>query len=95
MFPTNAISNGSLRVGEMKRKFLTLGVTDDTADIELSKLKMIFIFQGELLNNDSAPCREEGLKHNSMVRCVLSHEDDNYDTSKDLSEEERQRKGRR
>lgn len=66
-FPPYSIDDGHLTVGGLRMsaaKMLGLG---DPARLKL-------LYKGRTLKDDLRPCREEGLKINSEVLCVLSEE---------------------
>ena len=64
-FPAFAIGEGYLTVGELRR---LVAKETNTADPRRVKL----LYKGKQLKDDSIPCREEGLKQNSELMCVIS-----------------------
>ena len=64
-FPAYAIADGNLRVGELRRKASKETKTDDPRRIKL-------LYKGKQLKDDSRSCKEEGLKQNSELMCVVS-----------------------
>ena len=64
-FPAYAIADGNLRVGDLRRKASKETKTDDPRRIKL-------LYKGKLLRDDSRSCKEEGLKQNSELMCVVS-----------------------
>ena len=64
-FPAYAIADGHLRVSELRRLAAKETKTDDPRRIKL-------LYKGKLLKDDSHSCKEEGLKQNSELMCVVS-----------------------
>ncbi|KAL8699753.1 MAG: hypothetical protein Q9201_005820 [Fulgogasparrea decipioides] len=64
-FPAYAIADGDVTVGELRRLAARETKTDDHHRIKL-------LYKGKILRDDSRPCRDEGLKQNSEVMCVVS-----------------------
>ncbi|KAL8635896.1 MAG: hypothetical protein Q9228_006656 [Teloschistes exilis] len=64
-FPAYAIADGAVTVGEMRRLAARETKTEDHHRIKL-------LYKGRLLRDDSCPCRDEGLKQNSEIMCIVS-----------------------
>ena len=64
-FPAYSIGEGLLSVGELRRLAAEKTETSDPRRIKL-------LYKGKTLKDDSLPCREEGLKQNSELLCVIS-----------------------
>ena len=64
-FPAYSIGEGLLSVGELRRLAAEKTETSDPRRIKL-------LYKGKALKDDSLPCREEGLKQNSELLCVIS-----------------------
>lgn len=64
-FPAYAIADGHLRVGELRRLAAKETKTDNPRRIKL-------LYKGKVLKDDSRSCKEEGLKQNSELMCVIS-----------------------
>ncbi|KAI4238269.1 MAG: hypothetical protein LQ352_007888 [Teloschistes flavicans] len=64
-FPAYAIADGAVTVGEMRHLAARETKTDDYHRIKL-------LYKGKILRDDSRPCRDEGLKQNSEIMCVVS-----------------------
>lgn len=64
-FPAYAIDDGALRVGHLRQRAAEV---TRTADLDRVKL----LYKGKLLDEDSLPCKTEGLKQESEVLCVVS-----------------------
>ena len=64
-FPAFAIGEGVLSVGELRR---LAAKETDSGDPRRVKL----LYKGKQLKDDAIPCREEGLKQNSEIMCVIS-----------------------
>ncbi|KAI4231262.1 MAG: hypothetical protein L6R40_007795 [Gallowayella cf. fulva] len=64
-FPAYAIADGNITVGAIRRLAAKETKTDDHHRIKL-------LYKGKILRDDSLPCREEGLKQNSEIMCVVS-----------------------
>ncbi|KAF7587016.1 hypothetical protein BBP40_007860 [Aspergillus hancockii] len=64
-FPAYAINDGALSVGQLRRRAAEATHTPDPKRIKL-------LYKGKLLDDDSLPCRAEGLKQQSEVMCVVS-----------------------
>ena len=63
-FPAFSIAE-SLKVGELRRQAARETKCDDPRRVKL-------LYKGRSLRDDSKPCREEGLKQNSELMCVVS-----------------------
>ena len=63
-FPAFAIGEGQLRVGDL-RKTAAKEIGTDYRRIKL-------LYKGRQLRDDAVACREEGLKQNSELMCVVS-----------------------
>jgi BAG domain len=64
-FPAYVIGEGILRVGELRRYAAEKTGTADPRRIKL-------LYKGKQLKDDAVACREEGLKQNSELMCVVS-----------------------
>ncbi|KAL8966673.1 MAG: hypothetical protein Q9197_005856, partial [Variospora fuerteventurae] len=64
-FPAYAIADGDVTVGEVRRLAARDTKTDDHHRIKL-------LYKGRILRDDARPCRDEGLKQNSEILCVVS-----------------------
>ena len=64
-FPAYAIADGDITVGEVRRLAARETKTEDPYRIKL-------LYKGKILRDDALPCREEGLKQNSEIMCVVS-----------------------
>ncbi|KAI4179316.1 MAG: hypothetical protein L6R41_007912 [Letrouitia leprolyta] len=64
-FPAYAIADGDITVGEVRHLAARETKTDDHHRIKL-------LYKGKILRDDSRPCRDEGLKQNSEIMCVVS-----------------------
>ncbi|MCJ1412441.1 hypothetical protein MMC19_006535 [Ptychographa xylographoides] len=65
-FPAFTIGEGLLRVGELRKK--AAKQIDNGIDPRRVKL----LYKGKVLRDDAVACREEGLKQNSELLCVVS-----------------------
>ncbi|MCJ1337865.1 hypothetical protein MMC09_003149 [Bachmanniomyces sp. S44760] len=64
-FPAFAIGEGILRVGELRQVAAgKIGGTDPR--------RVKLLYKGRILKDDAVACREEGLKQNSELMCVIS-----------------------
>ncbi|KAF9885483.1 hypothetical protein FE257_012810 [Aspergillus nanangensis] len=64
-FPAYAINEGRLSVGQLRQRAAEVTQTPDPKRIKL-------LYKGNLLDDDTLPCRNEGLKQQSEVLCVVS-----------------------
>ncbi|KAL8709182.1 MAG: hypothetical protein Q9220_006062 [cf. Caloplaca sp. 1 TL-2023] len=64
-FPAYAIADGDITVGEIRHLAAHETKTDDHHRIKL-------LYKGKILRDDARPCRDEGLKQNSEIMCVVS-----------------------
>ena len=64
-FPAYAIDDGALRVGHLRQRAAEVTRTADPDRVKL-------LYKGKLLDEDSLPCKAEGLKQESEVLCVVS-----------------------
>ena len=64
-FPAFSIGEGVLRVGQLRRY-----VADKTGTSDPRRIKLLY--KGKVLKDDAVACREEGLKQNSELMCVVS-----------------------
>ncbi|KAL9597636.1 MAG: hypothetical protein Q9219_005019 [cf. Caloplaca sp. 3 TL-2023] len=64
-FPAYAIADGAVTVGEVRRLAARETKTDDHHRIKL-------LYKGKILREDPRSCRDEGLKQNSEILCVVS-----------------------
>ncbi|KAL9038048.1 MAG: hypothetical protein Q9180_003370 [Flavoplaca navasiana] len=82
--PADAIADGGITVGEVRRLAGRELKIEDPNRVKL-------IYQGKILRNDILPCREEGLKQNSEILCVVSGASSlpsHYQSSSSASEDE-------
>ncbi|KAI4093758.1 MAG: hypothetical protein LQ344_002661 [Seirophora lacunosa] len=70
-FPAYAIADGDVTVGEVRRLAARDTKTDDHHRIKL-------LYKGRILREDARPCRDEGLKQNSEILCVVSEAASSY-----------------
>lgn len=63
--PAYSIAEGNLRVGEIRRLAAKETKTEDSRRVKL-------LYKGKILKDDNRACREEGLKQNSELMCVIS-----------------------
>ncbi|MCJ1425275.1 hypothetical protein MMC29_003163 [Sticta canariensis] len=63
--PAYSIAEGDLRIGELRRLAAKETKTEDTRRVKL-------LYKGKILKDDSRACRDEGLKQNSELMCVIS-----------------------
>lgn len=80
-FPAYAINDGVLSVGQLRQRAAEVTHAPDPKRIKL-------LYKGKLLDNDSLPCRSEGLKQDSEVFCVVSEVRPGESTPSDLSDAE-------
>lgn len=78
-FRAFSIGEGILRVGEV-RKFAAEQIGCKVGQIKL-------LYKGKVLKDDAAACREEGLKQNSELMCVVSAADPRDEESSDSASE--------
>lgn len=64
-FPAFSIGEGVLRVGQLRRY-----AADKTGTSDPRRIKLLY--KGKQLKDDAVACREEGLKQNSELMCVVS-----------------------
>lgn len=81
-FPPYSINDGTLSVGQLRQSAAEVTHTADPNRIRL-------LYKGKLLDNDSLPCRLEGLKQQSEILCVVSEVQSGARTPSDISEAER------
>lgn len=80
-FPAFDISEGNLRIGEVRRLAARETKTDDPRRIKM-------IYKGKSLNADHRPCKDENLKQNSEIMLVISsqpYRDDGNESSSSAS----------
>lgn len=65
LFPAFTISDGAVKIGELRRLTAEQTRTDDPRRIKL-------LYKGRVLKDDLRACRDEGLKQNSELMCVVS-----------------------
>lgn len=63
--PAYSIAEGDLRVGDLRRLAAKETKTEDSRRVKL-------LYKGKILKDDTRACREEGLKQNSELMCVIS-----------------------
>ena len=83
-FPAYAIDDGVLSVGQLRKRAAEATHTADPNRIKL-------LYKGKLLDNDSLPCKAEGLKQHSEVLCVVSEVQPGDSTSSGVSDTEAER----
>ena len=66
-FPAFDIAEGKLKVGDLRRVAADQTKTDDPRRIKL-------LYKGKSLRDDHRACKEENLKQNSEILCVISAE---------------------
>ncbi|KAK3176050.1 hypothetical protein OEA41_007372 [Lepraria neglecta] len=66
-FPAFDIAEGKLKVGDLRRVAADQTKTDDPRRIKL-------LYKGKCLRDDHRACKEENLKQNSEILCVISAE---------------------
>ncbi|CRG85852.1 hypothetical protein PISL3812_02857 [Talaromyces islandicus] len=77
-FPAYAIDDGDLTVGDIRRR-----AAEKTAATDLQRIKILY--KGKLLRDDDVACKDEGLKQQSEIMCIVSDVRPGESTS-DLSE---------
>lgn len=80
-FPAFSIGEGVLRVGELRRYAAQETGTSDPRRVKL-------LYKGKVLKDDAVACREEGLKQNSELMCVVETPMDRGDSSESADEDE-------
>ena len=65
-FPAFSISDGELNVGDVRGRAAEVTGTQDPSNVKL-------LYKGKLLKNDAQSCRDDGLKQESKVLCVISN----------------------
>lgn len=78
-FPAYAIDDGALSVGQLRQQAAGATHTPNADRIKL-------LYKGKLLDNDSLPCKAEGLKQHSEVLCVVSEVQPGETTPSDASD---------
>lgn len=66
--PAFSIREGDLTVGELRRLAAKETKTEDTRRVKL-------LYKRKLLKDDNRPCRDEGLKQESEITCVIEDAD--------------------
>ncbi|MCJ1230442.1 hypothetical protein MMC12_007116 [Toensbergia leucococca] len=64
-FPAFSIAEGILKVGEVRRMAAKETGAEDRRRVKL-------LYKGNILKDDARPCRDERLKQNSEVLCIVS-----------------------
>lgn len=64
-FAPYAIDDGTLTVGELRRR-----AAEKVGQSDLRRIKLLY--KGKLLRDNERPCKDEGLKQESEVMCVVS-----------------------
>lgn len=80
-FPAFSIAEGELKVRDLRRLAAKETKTDDPRRVKL-------LYKGRSLRNDTRACKEEGLKQNSELMCVVSSDsprDDGNESSSSAS----------
>lgn len=83
-FPAYAIDDGALSVGHLRQRAAEATHTPNPDRIKL-------LYKGKLLDDDSLPCKAEGLKQHSEVLCVVSEVQPGESTPSDISDTEAER----
>ena len=65
LFPAFTISDGALKISDLRRLAAEKTRADDTRRVKL-------LYKGRVLKDDLRACRDEGLKQNSELMCVVS-----------------------
>jgi hypothetical protein len=78
-FPAYAIDDGVLTVGDIRRR-----AAEKTAATDLQRIKILY--KGKLLRDDGRACKDEGLKQQSEIMCIVSDVRPGESTS-DLSDD--------
>ncbi|KAL4919296.1 hypothetical protein BDW62DRAFT_42880 [Aspergillus aurantiobrunneus] len=81
-FPPYSINDGTLSIGQLRQSAAEVTHTADPDRIKL-------LYKGKLLDDDSLPCRVEGLKQQSEILCVVSEVQPGARTPTNVSEAER------
>ena len=79
-FPAFEIGEGILRVGELRK------TAAKKIDPGMDPRRIKLLYKGKVLKEDAVPCREEGLKQNSELMCVVSESPVNGRADEDSSE---------
>jgi hypothetical protein len=79
-FPPYSINDGALTIGQLRQSAAEVTQTANPNRIKL-------LYKGKLLDDDTLPCRLEGLKQQSEILCVVSEA--GARTPSDLSDAER------
>ncbi|KAE8352019.1 BAG domain-containing protein [Aspergillus coremiiformis] len=79
-FPAYAINDGTLSVGRLRQR-----AAEATGASEPSLVKLLY--KGKLLDNDLLSCRDEGLKQQSEVLCVVSEVGENTPSEESEAED--------
>ncbi|KAL4761608.1 uncharacterized protein BDW70DRAFT_44915 [Aspergillus foveolatus] len=77
-FPPYSINDGTLSIGQLRQAAAEVTRTADPNRIKL-------LYKGKLLDDDSLPCRAEGLKQQSEILCVVSEVQSGTRTPSDVS----------
>jgi hypothetical protein len=64
-FPAYAIDDGDLTIGDIRRR-----AAEKTAATDLQRVKILY--KGKLLRDDDVACKDEGLKPQSEIMCIVS-----------------------
>ncbi|KAI7977934.1 hypothetical protein EIK77_009474 [Talaromyces pinophilus] len=64
-FTPYAIDDGDLTIGEVRRL-----AAEKTGTADVKRIRILY--KGKLLRDDAKPCKDEGLRQNSEVMCVVS-----------------------
>jgi hypothetical protein len=64
-FTPYAIDDGDLTIGEIRRL-----AAEKTGTSDVNRIRILY--KGKLLRDDAKPCKDEGLRQNSEVMCVVS-----------------------
>ncbi|MCJ1377982.1 hypothetical protein MMC17_001078 [Xylographa soralifera] len=79
-FPAFEIGEGILRVGELRK------TAAKKIDPGMDPRRIKLLYKGKVLKEDAVACREEGLKQNSELMCVVSEGPVNGRADEDSSE---------
>ncbi|KAL3463844.1 hypothetical protein BJX64DRAFT_256430 [Aspergillus heterothallicus] len=81
-FPPYSINDGALTIGQLRQSAAEVTHTANPNRIKL-------LYKGKLLDDDTLPCRVEGLKQHSEILCVVSEVQSGARTPSDISDAER------
>ncbi|MCJ1478320.1 hypothetical protein MMC13_006997 [Lambiella insularis] len=79
-FPAYSIGEGHLRVGDLRKS------AAKKIDVGIDPRRLKLLYKGKTLKDDAVACREEGLKQNSELLCVITEGPINGRGDEDSSE---------